>query len=104
MSMPHCVSVRTFAKALLNRYAQQNRNGSAYDLESPKGFVFEMACSIDGVEGIDETCEETVRKYRNNFIAARSRSNPSIPRDIMRSITNICLSCDFGGLCVTWWD
>jgi hypothetical protein len=70
MSMLHCVSVRTFAKALLNKCAQQNHNGSAFDLESPNGFVFEMAHSIDGVEGTDKTCEETVRKYLNNFTAA----------------------------------
>jgi hypothetical protein len=69
MSMPHCISARTFAKALLNRYAQQNPNASAYDLGSLNGFVFEMAHSIDGAEGIDKTCEETVCKYWNNFTA-----------------------------------
>ena len=70
MSMPQCVSVRMFAKVLLNRYAQRNPNASAYDLESLNGFVFEMAHGIDGAEGIDKTCEETVRKYWNNFTAA----------------------------------
>ena len=68
--MPHCVSVRMFAKALLNRYAQRNLNASAYDLELLNGFVFEVVHSIDGAEGIDETCEETVRKYWNNSTAA----------------------------------
>jgi hypothetical protein len=77
MSMPNCVSVRTFAKALLNRYARQNRSGSAYDLESPKRFVFEMAHTIDGAEGIDQICKETVRKYWNNSWLPRARATPA---------------------------
>jgi hypothetical protein len=84
-----------FANLLLNRYVRQNSDASPYDLESLKGFVREMAYGIDGAEGIDEACKETVRKYWNDFTAAWRRSNPEIPREITRSVTNVCLLCAF---------
>jgi len=80
-----------FANPLLNRYARQNSEASPYDLESLKGFVREMAYGIDGAEGIDMACKETVRKYWNDFTAAWRRGNPEIPREITRSVTNVCL-------------
>jgi hypothetical protein len=62
-------------------------------LKSLQGFAKEMAYAIDGVEGIDAACIETVRKYWNAFTAAWRGLNseaPEMPRDIIRSVTNVC--------------
>jgi hypothetical protein len=51
-----------------------------------------MAYAIDGAEGIEEACMETVRKYWNAFTAAWRRANaetPEILRDIIRSVTEV---------------
>jgi hypothetical protein len=64
-------------------------------LVSLKAFVREIAYGIDSAEGIEETCQETVRKYWNNFTVAWRRADPEkpreIPRDIARSVTHVCL-------------
>jgi hypothetical protein len=89
------LTLGVFANPLLNRYARKNSGASPYDLESLKGFVRVMAYGIEGAEGIDEACKETVRKYWNDFTAAWRRANPEIPREITRSVTNVCLLCAF---------
>lgn len=51
-----------------------------------------MAYAIDGAEGIEAACVETVRKYWNAFTAAWRRANhesPEIPHDIIRSVTEV---------------
>lgn len=56
-----------------------------------------MAYAIDGAEGIDEGCMETVRKYWNAFTAAWRRANPEspeIPHGVVRSVTNVCTNLD----------
>ncbi|KAK5312938.1 hypothetical protein LTR93_011141 [Exophiala xenobiotica] len=66
---------------------------SPYDLRSLQQFVRAMACAIDGAEGIDEGCTETVRKYWNNFTAGGLRANPEKPEisaGTIRSVTNVC--------------
>jgi hypothetical protein len=77
---------------MLDRYARQNPDASPYDIVSLQSFVREMAYAIDGAEGIEKACEETVRKYWNNFTAAWRRANPEspeIPRDMARSVTHV---------------
>lgn len=80
---------------------QQNPDASPYDLVSLKAFVREIVYGIDGAEGIEEACEETVRKYWNNFTAAWRRGDPEKPRDIARSVTHVCLfvRSDLFGCC-----
>lgn len=75
-----------------NRFVKQNFGASPYDLRSLQKFVRDMAYAIDGAEGIQAVCVETVRKNWNAFTAAWRRADPDgleIPHDIARSVTNV---------------
>jgi hypothetical protein len=73
------------------RYEKQHPQASVDDLESLKDFVRKVAYAIDGEEGIEAACSETVRKYWNAFTAAWQREPPyqGIPRGTAQSVTQV---------------
>jgi hypothetical protein len=72
-----------------NGFVQENPGASPYNLESLKGFVREMAFSVDGMEGNDTAAVETVRNYWNCFSTRWRRKNPEIPTNI--SVSYKCM-------------
>ena len=71
------------------RHAEKHSDASAYNLESLKDFVKNLAYGVDGAEDDPKGSASTVGQYWKYQMAVWRRQNDAIPKNTTSSVTNV---------------